>query len=81
MIYYISPGQLGTTAYITRAVALIYVIGGLQNWIKPEHPVYEYFVSYPVYHAMCAMRYARLVKVQCVGNGRTLFDLKFERRL
>ena len=30
MIYYISPGQLGTTAYITRAVALIYVIGGLQ---------------------------------------------------
>ena len=45
VIYYISPGQLGTTAYITRAVALIYVIGGLQIHLH-VHNIYNSNIVY-----------------------------------
>ena len=45
VIYYILTRQLGTTAYIALVVALIYVIGGLQNNVRPLFIVNVFLVT------------------------------------
>ena len=62
---------------------------GKMSWPTTIWNVVKFLRCVSQHHLMCAMRYALLVKaamhgcvkVQYVGNGRTLFDLKFERRL